>query len=67
MFREDVLRCMNCGVEITWSPVVVQAPPPKAITPTTSRVQIASAVYCCETCRQGLSCDCAVRMDVIFT
>ena len=67
MFREDVPRCMNCGVEITWSPVIMPAPMPKPGPPDSHREQINPAIYCCESCQQGLGCNCAVRMDVIFT
>ncbi|MGE5224764.1 MAG: hypothetical protein ACM3PY_20200 [Omnitrophica WOR_2 bacterium] len=44
---EENVFCDNCGVEITWSPVVE-----------------GNRHYCCQDCKDGLTCDCGQRMEL---
>jgi hypothetical protein len=51
LFGHEVLRCDGCGAEITWAPVISQAPN------STKRFH-----YCCRDCQDGSGCDCGERM-----
>jgi hypothetical protein len=56
MQDRTILRCDGCGVEITWSPVVV---------PALQGVKGARpAYYCCRDCQAGTRCDCGWRMEM---
>lgn len=50
--NQDGVFCEGCGTEILWSPVVEVSP------------SGAKHDYCCQACRDGLECDCGVRMEV---
>lgn len=52
---DGVVFCDGCGVEITWSPVVVRA--------AHGAHQTRSGVYCCADCADGRPCRCAERME----
>jgi hypothetical protein len=49
---QEGVFCEGCGTEILWSPVVVMSS------------SGARHDYCCEACRDGIKCDCGVRMEV---
>lgn len=50
--NEYSVFCEGCGAEILWSPVVVVSRSGE------------KHDYCCEACRDGLVCNCGVRMEV---
>jgi hypothetical protein len=50
---EGVIYCDGCGVEITWSPVILQA----------TKAAQRSGHYCCADCADGRPCRCAERME----
>ena len=50
--RESVVWCDNCGVEITWTPLVVHL---GGIT--------GPRDYCCDDCYHGFLCECGDRME----
>jgi hypothetical protein len=52
---EGVVFCDGCGVEITWSPVVLQG----AKTAAHQR----AGQYCCVDCADGRPCQCGERME----
>jgi hypothetical protein len=47
------IHCRNCGVEITWAPLVRKA-------------QNSSKIfyYCCKDCLEGLNCRCGERLEL---
>ncbi|HSQ28183.1 MAG TPA: hypothetical protein VLM80_13755 [Anaerolineales bacterium] len=56
---ENTIFCDGCGVEITWSPVLVR----------NSRLGSGLLVqrplrYCCQACSEGLPCKCTERMEL---
>lgn len=42
----ETIFCDGCGVEITWSPIIV-----------------GDHKFCCQDCRNGLTCDCGNWLD----
>lgn len=52
---EGVVHCDGCGVEITWSPVVVRT--------ATGQIQLRQSEYCCADCADGRPCRCSERME----
>lgn len=56
---ESTIFCDGCGVEITWSPVLVR----------NTRLGLGLVAqrplrFCCQACAQGLPCNCAERMEL---
>ena len=49
---ESDIFCDNCGVEITWAPLVMPGKDP-----------LHKFHYCCQDCFQGLACKCGERME----
>lgn len=49
---EGVIWCDNCGVEITWSPIV------------SSGLGRKKEVFCCEDCYFEYRCHCGERMEL---
>lgn len=54
---EGVLFCDRCGVEITWSPYIVQPTP-------TALPEMRRAEYCCQDCAEDRPCHCADRTEL---
>lgn len=56
---ENSIFCDGCGVEITWSPVVIRQLK-KGVGLSGRRVY----TFCCQACADGLPCTCAERMEL---
>ena len=56
---ENTIFCDGCGVEITWSPVLVRNTGPGF-----GLLAQRPLRYCCQDCAQGLPCNCAERMEL---
>lgn len=56
---EETIFCDGCGVEITWSPVVV-----KVARPGWQVLPQRPLRYCCQACADGFPCNCAERMEL---
>lgn len=56
---EETIFCDGCGVEITWSPVIVH-PSGKGLAAYAKKPRR----YCCLACAKGLPCHCAERMEL---
>jgi len=51
--QKSGIYCRNCGVEITWSPILQKSHgSPKVLH------------YCCQDCLDGLECRCGERMEL---
>lgn len=56
---EDAVFCDGCGVEITFSPVVVKDTHLGLVILAQRPLR-----YCCQACAQGLPCSCAERLEL---
>ena len=54
---EGDIFCDNCGVEITWSPVIETG-----IEASTGKLY--KHEYCCQDCFAGRPCNCGARMEM---
>lgn len=52
-----MVYCDGCGVEFTWSPILVKRPGKAALVQKPLH-------YCCEICAEGAPCTCAERMEL---
>jgi hypothetical protein len=49
---EQGVWCDNCGVEITWAPIIQ-----------VGRMRQRLLHFCCEDCLEGRGCECGLRME----
>jgi len=56
MDDRQIFRCDGCGVEITWSPLIVRPQP--------GAHGARPAYYCCHDCQAGRECECGWRTEL---